>query len=184
MLGYLIHVHALQQHMTNLGVKCRPHARGLSSSPLNSDCWRHQAKNICQNRLTYLTMQSAPIHVNSGQQDDDNDDMQQDGNGLLFSTSCNNKSGTNASHATSATSHNVSLSYAHKRTKSKIKVAVSTLFLFAVCSALVACSGQGAWRYYLAGGICAAISHAVTTPVDVIKVGFRNVLNLYFWCCK
>lgn len=30
-------------------------------------------------------------------------------------------------------------------------------------------SGVGAWRYYLAGGVCAAISHAIPVPVDVIK---------------
>jgi len=34
---------------------------------------------------------------------------------------------------------------------------------------LVISSGAGAWRYYLAGGICAAVSHSFTTPVDVIK---------------
>jgi len=34
---------------------------------------------------------------------------------------------------------------------------------------LVILSGPGAWRYYLAGGICAAFSHSFTTPIDVIK---------------
>jgi len=29
--------------------------------------------------------------------------------------------------------------------------------------------GPGAWRYFLAGGLCSAISHGITTPVDVIK---------------
>jgi hypothetical protein len=28
----------------------------------------------------------------------------------------------------------------------------------------------GAWRYFCAGGICAATSHAIPTPIDVIKV--------------
>lgn len=35
---------------------------------------------------------------------------------------------------------------------------------------LLACSAPGAWRYFLAGGICAATSHAIPTPIDVIKV--------------
>eukprot|EP00547_Thalassionema_nitzschioides_P000717 CAMPEP_0194216416 /NCGR_PEP_ID=MMETSP0156-20130528/18932_1 /TAXON_ID=33649 /ORGANISM="Thalassionema nitzschioides, Strain L26-B" /LENGTH=303 /DNA_ID=CAMNT_0038945179 /DNA_START=588 /DNA_END=1499 /DNA_ORIENTATION=+ len=30
-------------------------------------------------------------------------------------------------------------------------------------------SRGGGWRYYLAGGLCAAISHAVATPIDVVK---------------
>ncbi len=32
-------------------------------------------------------------------------------------------------------------------------------------------SAPGAWRYFLAGGICAATSHAIPTPVNVVKVG-------------
>ena len=57
-----------------------------------------------------------------------------------------------------------------KIAKNKIKVASAVTALFVAFSTLIACSGKGAWRYYLAGGICAAISHAITTPVDVIKV--------------
>lgn len=34
---------------------------------------------------------------------------------------------------------------------------------------LVMASGPGAWRYYLSGGICAAASHTVPVPIDVIK---------------
>jgi hypothetical protein len=28
---------------------------------------------------------------------------------------------------------------------------------------------EGSWRYFAAGGICASFSHAVATPIDVIK---------------
>ena len=28
---------------------------------------------------------------------------------------------------------------------------------------------DGSWRYFLAGGLCACFSHAVATPIDVIK---------------
>lgn len=31
-------------------------------------------------------------------------------------------------------------------------------------------SAPGSWRYFLAGGVCAATSHAIPTPIDVIKV--------------
>ena len=34
---------------------------------------------------------------------------------------------------------------------------------------LMQVSGAGAWRYYLAGGVCAAVSHAIPVPVDVVK---------------
>ena len=35
---------------------------------------------------------------------------------------------------------------------------------------LVTRSAPGAWRYFMAGGMCAAISHAIPTPVDVVQV--------------
>lgn len=35
--------------------------------------------------------------------------------------------------------------------------------------ALLFISAPGAWRYFCAGGICAATSHAIPTPIDVIK---------------
>lgn len=34
---------------------------------------------------------------------------------------------------------------------------------------LIAASGPGAWRYYLAGGLCAAVSHTIPTPIDCVK---------------
>jgi hypothetical protein len=46
-------------------------------------------------------------------------------------------------------------------------------------------SAPGAWRYFLAGGICAATSHAIPTPVDVVKVGegvsMRPCWSLQVW---
>mmetsp|Transcript_29857 Transcript_29857/g.60821 ORF Transcript_29857/g.60821 Transcript_29857/m.60821 type:complete len:496 (+) Transcript_29857:149-1636(+) len=41
-------------------------------------------------------------------------------------------------------------------------------FILAVISVLKL-SPSGCWRYYLAGGICASTSHALTTPIDVVK---------------
>lgn len=35
--------------------------------------------------------------------------------------------------------------------------------------AIVLKSSPGSWRFFLAGGLCAAISHTIPTPVDVVK---------------
>jgi hypothetical protein len=34
------------------------------------------------------------------------------------------------------------------------------------------------FRFFIAGGVCAAISHGITTPLDVIKVSFRHRTRL------
>ncbi len=39
--------------------------------------------------------------------------------------------------------------------------AASTCLATIMCWLLIAASGVGAWRYYLAGGLCAAVSHTV-----------------------
>ena len=41
----------------------------------------------------------------------------------------------------------------------------------AILYKLIMASAPGSWRYFLAGGLCAATSHAIPTPIDVIKVG-------------
>lgn len=46
---------------------------------------------------------------------------------------------------------------------------VAVLFSLVVL-ALLKMSPSGAWRFYLAGGFCASTSHAITTPIDVVKV--------------
>lgn len=46
---------------------------------------------------------------------------------------------------------------------------VTVLFSLVVL-AVLKMSPNGCWRYYLAGGICASTSHAITTPIDVVKV--------------
>jgi hypothetical protein len=50
---------------------------------------------------------------------------------------------------------------------SLIRMAVATALAFA---GLLSVAGPGSWRYFAAGGICAATSHAITTPIDVVKV--------------
>ena len=49
-------------------------------------------------------------------------------------------------------------------------IAGITLFLSLAVGAVLKWSPPGCWRYYLAGGICASTSHAITTPIDVVKV--------------
>ena len=44
--------------------------------------------------------------------------------------------------------------------------------IVAAFAAVTQISGPGAWKYYVAGGICAAFSHGITTPIDVVKVTF------------
>ncbi len=53
---------------------------------------------------------------------------------------------------------------------------VSVLFSIVVFSVLKM-SPSGSWRYYLAGGICASTSHAITTPIDVVKVRYLLLLS-------
>jgi len=41
--------------------------------------------------------------------------------------------------------------------------------------ALFSLTAPGSWRFFAAGGICAATSHAIPTPIDVVKVSHRKV---------
>jgi len=38
-----------------------------------------------------------------------------------------------------------------------------------VIGGMISASGRGSWRYYLAGGLCAATSHTIPVPIDVVK---------------
>lgn len=46
---------------------------------------------------------------------------------------------------------------------------ISTGGLILALAVLLLFSGPGAWRYYWAGGVCAAVSHAIPVPIDVVK---------------
>ena len=46
----------------------------------------------------------------------------------------------------------------------------TSIIAILVCAGVLSASGPGGWRYYLAGGICAATAHAIATPIDVVKV--------------
>ncbi|CAB9496369.1 Phosphate carrier protein, mitochondrial [Seminavis robusta] len=51
------------------------------------------------------------------------------------------------------------------------KVSMTAAFATAASAfaLLLVWSGPGAWRFFLAGGLCAATSHAIPTPIDVVK---------------
>jgi len=55
------------------------------------------------------------------------------------------------------------------RESNRMKVSLALAAILSAFWTIIYSSGVGAWRYYLAGGICAAVSHAITTPIDVIK---------------
>jgi len=54
-------------------------------------------------------------------------------------------------------------------TVEKIRVATVLGCAMSAILAIVLKSSPGSWRYFLAGGLCAAISHTIPTPVDVVK---------------
>lgn len=56
------------------------------------------------------------------------------------------------------------ISTSDKRILVAIAIAMAGLFTY-----LIRAAGSGVWRYYLAGGICAAVSHLIPVPVDVVK---------------
>ena len=56
---------------------------------------------------------------------------------------------------------------AHEIMMDKIILSATALSTIALLLGLIVVSGE--WRYYLAGGVCAAISHLIPVPVDVIK---------------
>lgn len=58
----------------------------------------------------------------------------------------------------------------HVTTFDKIALTASVGLSVSAVYAMLAFSSPGAWRYFLAGGVCAATSHAIPTPVDVVKV--------------
>lgn len=59
------------------------------------------------------------------------------------------------------------------------KAIIAGSILFVISSfGLLAMTSVGCWRYFLAGGVCAAISHAIPTPIDVIKVNLSSIVSL------
>jgi hypothetical protein len=57
----------------------------------------------------------------------------------------------------------------HITTFDKIIITASVGLAASAVYAMITLS-SGSWRYFVAGGVCAATSHAIPTPIDVVKV--------------
>ena len=77
--------------------------------------------------------------------------------------------------STVVTSENITL----KEKTMALTVLIASIASF---SSLILFSGAGSWRYFMAGGICAAFSHSLTTPIDVVKVSLIIHLEIRFIC--
>jgi solute carrier family 25 phosphate transporter 3 len=51
----------------------------------------------------------------------------------------------------------------------KRKIALFAILALSMMIQLYRVSEAGSWRYYLAGGLCAAASHTIPVPIDVVK---------------
>ncbi len=157
-------------------------AQLLLKGPENVDSFQHhlpcssfncRTRKIKSFSVIYADAQHPPSHL-SGAVPGQNIGNSSNNNGADFLNSIGGDLSIE-----STTDHKDTIRRNKKIEKNKRKVTAAVTALLGACTALIAFSGEGAWRYYLAGGICAAISHAVTTPVDVIKV--RKVsLFLFF----
>jgi hypothetical protein len=54
----------------------------------------------------------------------------------------------------------------HMSRKDQILLALVSVGSILAFTGLITFSGRGAWRYFLAGGICAAASHTIPVPID------------------
>lgn len=59
-------------------------------------------------------------------------------------------------------------------TVEKIRIATVLGAAASAFLALILKSSPGSWRFFLAGGLCAAVSHTIPTPVDVVKVSTKR----------
>ena len=58
----------------------------------------------------------------------------------------------------------------------QVVVAIMSVTMVLSFLGLLSASGPGGWRFYLAGGVCAATSHAIATPIDVVKVTEYSIM--------
>jgi hypothetical protein len=75
------------------------------------------------------------------------------------------------------------LAHEHMSRKDQVTLALVSVGSILAFTGLITFSGPGAWRYFLAGGICAAASHAIPVPIDVVKTRKQvdpNLADLHF----
>lgn len=92
---------------------------------------------------------------------------------LSASTSAMNESSSSSAAASSsmvrADGHQEEAGEDGISVRDRLTITASISATWAVFAALIYFGPAGGWRYYLAGGICACTSHAIATPIDVVK---------------
>lgn len=90
--------------------------------------------------------------------------------------------GSAATPPTSDIGINGAVHHAQNKITAADKVVIWTALtgIMSAFAAVVKISGPGAWRYYVAGGICAAVSHGITTPIDVVKVRHNDLFVMRY----
>jgi hypothetical protein len=71
----------------------------------------------------------------------------------------------------------------HMTRKDQVALALASVGVILAFTGLIKISGAGGWRYYLAGGICAAASHGIPVPIDVVKTRIQldpKLADLHF----
>jgi solute carrier family 25 (mitochondrial phosphate transporter), member 3 len=79
----------------------------------------------------------------------------------------------------------VSAPFHDRRSNIKSLLVTSCSGLLIASLLLMSLTRPGCWRYYMAGGICAAFSHAVPVPIDVVKTRQQvdpQFESRQFWC--
>ena len=105
--------------------------------------------------------------------EDNNEQLSHEENNLCkesTSTSAESDSPLRPHSKSPSTSENNETTYTAAQREDRAFFARVTVLFSIVVLAVLRMSPSGCWRYYLAGGICASTSHAITTPIDVVKV--------------
>lgn len=68
----------------------------------------------------------------------------------------------------------------HSKITTLDRIGIVVFTVTAISSVLgLVWNSSGSWRFFMAGGICAAVSHTIPTPIDVIKVSqTRNASSI------
>jgi len=145
-----------------------------TTEPFRARYHANRVPNVCRSPVIKLLISKTMVHGTANIADWETPDLDQHGQLDIL---VNGDSSQYSSHSQSKIFHGESdLSstqaepvHDHVTPKEKTLVAITIAAAFLAFVGLLKAAGQGGWRYFLAGGICAATSHALTTPVDVVK---------------
>mmetsp|Transcript_2714 Transcript_2714/g.3958 ORF Transcript_2714/g.3958 Transcript_2714/m.3958 type:complete len:463 (-) Transcript_2714:117-1505(-) len=114
------------------------------------------------------------VAASSASMDGESSDQSSNNNDVIVQTSTHTDANTNSNQlavngdSSSSTFKSTDDDETITR-KDSITISLTAVGVILAFVGLISAGGPGAWRYYLAGGICAASSHAITTPIDVVK---------------